>query len=138
MPRDARAMITITNEQSTMSPWTTYRRTLALLASERWLAAGLGTAGCVVAIVQVIEQQLFGWVVDALAKGSGAFPIIGLWAALGLGGIVASVVVSVASDRMAHRRRPGPGEKERCGGWDRGRAARGRPCAPRSRRGSAG
>jgi ATP-binding cassette subfamily B protein len=59
----------------------------------------------VIAIVQVVEQQLFGWVVDALAKGQGAFPIIGLWAALGLGGILASVVVAVAADRLAHRRR---------------------------------
>ena len=58
-----------------------------------------------IAIVQVLEQTLFGWVVDALAKGEGAFPIIGLWAALGLVGIFASVIVAVAADRMAHRRR---------------------------------
>jgi ATP-binding cassette subfamily B protein len=59
----------------------------------------------VIAIVQVYEQRLFGWVVDALAKGDGAFAIIGLWAALGLGSILASVIVAVTADRLAHRRR---------------------------------
>ena len=88
-----------------MTAWQTYRRALTMLASERWLAAGLVAAGMVIAIVQVLEQIMFGWVVDALAKGEGAFPVIGLWAALGLVGIIASVIVAVAADRMAHRRR---------------------------------
>jgi ATP-binding cassette subfamily B protein len=44
-------------------------------------------------------------VVDALALGQGAFPIIGLWALVGLVGIAASVVVAVMADRLAHRRR---------------------------------
>ncbi len=88
-----------------MTPWQTYRRALGLLASERWLAVMLVGAGMVIAIIQVLEQLIFGWVVDALAKGEGAFPTIGLWAALGLVGILASVVVAVAADRMAHRRR---------------------------------
>ncbi len=62
-----------------------YRRALALLASERAITIALVLAGMVIAIVQVYEQKLFGWVVDALAKGEQAFGIIGLWAALGLG-----------------------------------------------------
>jgi ATP-binding cassette, subfamily B, beta-glucan exporter len=82
-----------------------YKRALAFLWQERALAAALTTAGMVIAIVQVFEQKLFGWVVDALAKGDGAFGVIGLWAALGLGAILASVVVAVAADRLAHRRR---------------------------------
>jgi ATP-binding cassette subfamily B protein len=48
---------------------------------------------------------LFGRVVDALSRGQEAFPTIGLWAALGLFGIVASVVVAVVADRLAHRQR---------------------------------
>ena len=44
-------------------------------------------------------------VVDALSRGQGAFPIIGLWAALGLFGIIAGVIVAVIADRLAHRRR---------------------------------
>lgn len=88
-----------------MTPWQTYRRALMMLRSEGYLAAGLVTAGMVIAIIQVMEQKLLGWVVDALAQGQGAFPYIGLWAVLGIIGIVASVVVSVAADRMAHRQR---------------------------------
>ena len=82
-----------------------YRRALDLLASERSITAVLVLAGMVIAVVQVYEQKLFGWVVDALAKGGEAFPIIALWAALGLGSILAGVVVAVAADRLAHRRR---------------------------------
>lgn len=88
-----------------MTPWQSYRRALAMLASERWLAVLLVLSGIVIAVIQVLEQLLFGWVVDALAKGAGAFPIIGLWAGLGLVGILASVIVAVAADRLAHRRR---------------------------------
>ncbi len=82
-----------------------YKRTLALLASERMLTGWLTLAGVVIAIVQVFEPKLYGWMVDELAKGQGAFWIIGVWAALGLGSILASVVVAVAADRLVHRRR---------------------------------
>jgi ATP-binding cassette subfamily B protein len=82
-----------------------YRRALGLLAEERGLTALLAVASMTIAVVQVYEQKLFGWVVDALAKGDAAFPIIGLWAALGLGSILASTVVAVMADRLAHRRR---------------------------------
>ena len=88
-----------------MTAWQTYWRALRMLTSERQLAAALVVSGCVLAVIQVLEQKLFGWVVDALTKGDGAFPIIGLWAVLGLVGILAGVVVAVAADRMAHRLR---------------------------------
>jgi glucan exporter ATP-binding protein len=48
---------------------------------------------------------LFGRVVDALAKKVDPSPIILQWAVLGLAGIVASVVVAVLADRLAHRQR---------------------------------
>jgi ATP-binding cassette, subfamily B, beta-glucan exporter len=88
-----------------MPTFEVYKRALTLLWQERGLAVALTVAGMVIAIVQVYEQRLFGWVVDALAKGDGAFGIIGIWAALGLGSILASVVVAVVADRLAHRRR---------------------------------
>lgn len=82
-----------------------YSRGLALLAPEKYLAIALATAGIVIAAIQLAEPILFGRVVDALSKGEGAFPIIGLWAALGIFGIFANVVVAVYADRLAHRRR---------------------------------
>jgi ATP-binding cassette, subfamily B, beta-glucan exporter len=88
-----------------MTTFEVYKRALGLLVSERSVAAVLVVAGMIIAVVQVYEQVLFGWVVDALSEGKGAFHIIGQWAALGLGGILASVVVAVAADRLAHRRR---------------------------------
>lgn len=82
-----------------------YTRVLGNLASERGLAIALASASVVIGVIQLAEPILFGRVVDALSTGSGAFPLIGLWAALGLFGIGASVVVAVIADRLAHRRR---------------------------------
>ena len=66
-----------------------YLRALGMLASERWLALTLVLAGIAIAAVQLAEPVLFGRVVDALSKGGEAFPIIGLWAVLGLFNIIA-------------------------------------------------
>jgi len=88
-----------------MTTFDAYKRGLDLLARERFLTVLLAAAGVVIAIVQLAEPILFGWVVDALSKGEGAFRIIAMWAALGLFSILASVVVAVAADRLAHRRR---------------------------------
>ncbi|TPE50141.1 glucan ABC transporter ATP-binding protein/ permease [Amaricoccus solimangrovi] len=82
-----------------------YLRSLGLLAAERGQAVLLAAASVAIAVAQLAEPILFGRVVDALASGADAFPTIGLWAALGLFGIVAGVVVSVSADRLAHRRR---------------------------------
>jgi ATP-binding cassette subfamily B protein len=82
-----------------------YKRALALLAQERWAAIGVGAAAMINAAVMLAEPVLFGRVVDALSRGQEAFPIIGLWAAIGLFGIFAGTAVSVAADRLAHRRR---------------------------------
>jgi ATP-binding cassette, subfamily B, beta-glucan exporter len=82
-----------------------YRRALSLLATERGLTIWVALSGVAVAAVQLAEPVLFGRVVDALSRGQEAFPIIGLWAALGLFGIVASVMVAVVADRLAHRQR---------------------------------
>jgi ATP-binding cassette subfamily B protein len=82
-----------------------YTRALGLLLPQKRLAITLALASSLIGILQLAEPILFGWVVDALSKGQAAFPIIALWAVLGLVGIAASVVVSVYADRLAHRRR---------------------------------
>ncbi len=82
-----------------------YLRALGMLASERILALSLVLAGIAIAVVQLAEPVLFGRVVDALAKGGQAFPIIGLWAVLGLFNIIASAALAVMADRLAHRQR---------------------------------
>ncbi|MGQ0456767.1 MAG: glucan ABC transporter ATP-binding protein/ permease [Hyphomicrobium sp.] len=82
-----------------------YKRAVAMLAPERTLAIALALAGVVIAAVQLAEPVLFGRVVDALSKGDDAFGLIGLWAALGLFGILAGVVVAVYADRLAHRQK---------------------------------
>ena len=84
---------------------TTYRRALGLLAPERWLAGSLVVANVIIGVILLAEPILLGRVVDALSTGAGAFSLIGLWAALGLFGILASMVVALAADRLSHRRR---------------------------------
>ena len=76
-----------------------------MLASERALAITLVLAGVAIAIVQLAEPILFGRVVDALSKGEQAFPIIGVWAALGLFNIIATAALAIMADRLAHRQR---------------------------------
>lgn len=82
-----------------------YRRTIALLAPERGAATVIGLAGVGLAVLQLAEPILFGRVIDALAGGSSAFRVIGLWAVLSLVSLVAGVAVAIAADRLAHRRR---------------------------------
>jgi ATP-binding cassette subfamily B protein len=82
-----------------------YLRALGMLASERALTITLVLAGLAIAVVQLAEPILFGKVVDALSKGGKAFPIIGLWAALGLFNIMASMALAIMADRLAHRQR---------------------------------
>ena len=85
-----------------MSVLQIYARAIRMLLPERALAVVLAVASFIIAIVQLAEPVLFGRVVDALSKGNAAFPIIALWAALGIGSVLASVAVSVYADRLAH------------------------------------
>ena len=91
--------------QPAMTTADVYWRTLTLLGGEKWLAALLSATGVAIAIVQLAEPVLFGRMVDRLAEGSGAFTLIGTWAAFGLFGIFASAITAVSSDRLAHRAR---------------------------------
>jgi ABC-type multidrug transport system fused ATPase/permease subunit len=84
-----------------------YFRVLGLLAPEKGLAITLTLANLALAGVFFLEPWLFGHVVDSLAaKGhTDAWRYIGWWAAVGFGGIIANVWVSLHADRLAHRRR---------------------------------
>ncbi len=82
-----------------------YLRALGMLASERTLTIALVLAGVAIAVVQLAEPILFGRVVDALSKGDKAFPIIGVWAGLGLFNIIATSALAIMADRLAHRQR---------------------------------
>ena len=88
-----------------MSIWEVYKRALSMLIIERRQTIGVVLAGIALGIVPIAEGVLLGRVVNALALGQGAFPIIGLWAVFGFVGILAGVVVAVMADRLAHRRR---------------------------------
>lgn len=90
-----------------MSMWRLYLRVLGLLAPEKRLAIGLAAANLGLAGVFFLEPLLFGKVIDALTTpGQGQAPrLIGLWALAGFAGIIASVMVSLHADRLAHRRR---------------------------------
>lgn len=88
-----------------MSIWAVYKRALSLLVVERVQTICIVVAGVALGIVPIAEQVLLARVVDALALGQGAFPIIGLWAAVGVIGILTGVIVAVMADRLSHRRR---------------------------------
>ena len=93
-----------------------YGRVIGLLKAERGLAIMLALANVAVAALQFYEPVLFGKVVDLLSTARDkpvevlwqeARELLVLWAAVGIGGIVANIVVSLQADRMAHRRRLG-------------------------------
>jgi ATP-binding cassette, subfamily B, beta-glucan exporter len=93
-----------------------YGRVIGLLRDERGLAIMLAFANVGVAALQFYEPVLFGKVVDLLSNAKNestaalwndARKLLLLWAAVGLGGIAANIVVSLQADRMAHRRRLG-------------------------------
>ncbi|GAC1452134.1 MAG: glucan ABC transporter ATP-binding protein/ permease [Steroidobacteraceae bacterium] len=83
-----------------------YLRVLALLGPEKWLATTLAVANLGMAAVFLLEPWLFGRVVDALAAGlaGDAWSYIGWWTGVGFFGVAANVLVSLYSDRLAHRR----------------------------------
>jgi glucan exporter ATP-binding protein len=88
-----------------MSIWDVYKRALAMLVAERSQTFWVVVSGIALGIVPIAEQVLLARVVDSLTRGQRAFLIIGIWALLGLFGIISGVVVAVVADRLAHRRR---------------------------------
>jgi len=91
-----------------------YARSLGLLRPVRGLVATLVGANLLLAAIPFIDPILFGRAIDLLthaqARGAEAtfhdgVRIFGLWAAVGVGGILARILVSLHSDRLAHRQR---------------------------------
>ena len=103
-PRTAALSGTSTTSVSTLR---LYLRVIGLLAPEKYLALVLAVANLALAGVYFLEPVLFGRVVDALGvQGAPDAPrLIGLWAGVGFAGVLASVLVSLYADRLAHRRR---------------------------------
>jgi ATP-binding cassette subfamily B protein len=90
-----------------MNLFKTYKRALEMLLREGPAVYFLAIANAGIGFVQLAEPMLFGAIVDALANSRPTSGYIMTWALIGIVGIVASVVVSVAADRMAHRCRLG-------------------------------
>jgi ATP-binding cassette subfamily B protein len=97
-----------------MSVVTVYRRALGLLRPVWGLALILTLANLALAAVPFAEPLLFGKAIDLLTQATtrGAeatfhdgVKIFGVWALVGIGGIVANMLVSLHSDRLAHRQR---------------------------------
>ncbi|HYD06399.1 MAG TPA: glucan ABC transporter ATP-binding protein/ permease [Reyranella sp.] len=93
-----------------------YSRVLGLLRDERRLAIILAVANIAVAALQFYEPVLLGKVVDLLSNARGrstealwddAKVLLVIWGVVGIGGLIANIVVSLQADRMAHRRRLG-------------------------------
>jgi ATP-binding cassette, subfamily B, beta-glucan exporter len=90
-----------------------YTRVLKLLGKEARLGWILAGANLALAGAQFAEPVLFGRIVDVLsgkpqtgplASGS-AWPLLAAWVAFGLFTILASAVVALQADRLAHRQR---------------------------------
>ncbi|MEM1306473.1 MAG: glucan ABC transporter ATP-binding protein/ permease [Pseudomonadota bacterium] len=84
---------------------TVYIRAVGYLVREKALAVSLAIANAAIGLVQLAEPILFGAIVNALAQSTSPWNAILLWAVIGLVGIIASVVVAVMADRLAHRQR---------------------------------
>jgi ATP-binding cassette, subfamily B, beta-glucan exporter len=91
-----------------------YRRALGLLKPVRWIALTLTLANLALAAVPFLDPILFGKAIDLLTQATTMGPettlkngvrIFSLWIAVGLGGIVANMLVALHADRLAHRQR---------------------------------
>ena len=92
----------------------TYGRVLLLLGRELRLAALLGVANLGVAALQFLDPVLFGRMISLLSNSSQmesqellsqAVTVLGIWAAVGVGGIGVNVAVALQAERLAHRNR---------------------------------
>jgi ATP-binding cassette, subfamily B, beta-glucan exporter len=90
-----------------MSLFRLYTRVLELLGKEARLGLVLAIANLLLAATQFAEPVLFGRIVDVLTGNSGAsaWPLLAAWVAFGLFTILASAVVALQADRLAHRQR---------------------------------
>jgi ATP-binding cassette subfamily B protein len=91
-----------------------YGRVLALLGRDMRIGAVLAAANLMVAGLQFLDPVLFGHVVNLLTRSadissqqlwSQATVLLAIWAAVGVGGIVSNIAVSLQTERLAHRHR---------------------------------
>jgi ATP-binding cassette subfamily B protein len=97
-----------------MSILKVYGRVLGLLRPEWRRCAAMLPCGLAIAGIGFLEPVLFGRVIDLLSRSmhlsvaqlwDEAASLLGLWAAVGVTGIGAGMLVALMSDRMAHRSR---------------------------------
>jgi ATP-binding cassette subfamily B protein len=91
-----------------------YGRVLGLLGRDIRLAGVLAVANLLVVGLQFLDPVLFGHVINLLtgsdklganALWAQATALLAIWAAVGVGGIVGNIVVSLLTERLAHRHR---------------------------------
>jgi glucan exporter ATP-binding protein len=91
-----------------------YGRVLGLLGRDIRIAGFLAFANLMVAGLQFLDPVLFGRVVNLLARSDQlphselwqqATMLLGVWVAVGIGGIVSNIAVALQTERLAHRHR---------------------------------
>lgn len=92
----------------------TYGRVLGLLGRDIRIAGFLAFANLMVAGLQFLDPVLFGHVVNLLSRSDSlphdqmwkqAGMLLGIWVAVGIGGIVSNIAVALQTERLAHRHR---------------------------------
>jgi glucan exporter ATP-binding protein len=91
-----------------------YFRAMGVLARDKRLVALLSCANVIVAALQFLDPILFGRVIGLLSGPAPAssdallgqaFQLLGIWAAIGVGGIAANIAAALHAERLAHRHR---------------------------------
>ncbi len=91
-----------------------YGRVLGLLGRDIRIAGFLAFANLMVAGLQFLDPVLFGRVVNLLSQSDKlpheqmwhqAAIVLGIWVAVGIGGIISNIAVAVRTERLAHRHR---------------------------------
>ncbi len=91
-----------------------YGRVLGLLGRDIRIAGFLAFANLLVAALQFLDPVLFGRVVNLLSRSDSlsqsavwheAAILLGIWVAVGVGGIVSNIAVALQTERLAHRHR---------------------------------
>jgi ATP-binding cassette, subfamily B, beta-glucan exporter len=92
----------------------TYGRVIGLLGRDLRIAGFLAFANLMVAGLQFLDPVLFGRVVNLLSRSDNvpqaqlwheAAILLGIWVAVGIGGIVSNIAVALQTERLAHRHR---------------------------------
>ena len=91
-----------------------YGRVLGLLGRDIRVAGFLAFANLMVAGLQFLDPVLFGRVVNLLSRSDKLAPsamwheaalLLGVWVAVGIGGILSNIFVALQTERLAHKHR---------------------------------